>query len=40
MLPDDQKLMNLDITKETVKIQVTYIAFDNGEVISPKGLIE
>ena len=40
MLPDDKKLMNLDITKETVKIQVTYIAFDNGEVISPKGLIE
>ena len=36
MLPDDKKLMNLDITKETVKIQVTYIAFDNGEVISPK----
>lgn len=40
MLPDDKKLMNLDIAKETIKIQVTYIAFDNGEVISPKGLIE
>ena len=40
MLPDDKKLMNLDITKETVKIQVTYIAFDNGEVISPKNFVE
>ena len=40
MLPDDKKLMNLDISKETIKIQVTYIAFDNGEVISPKNFVE
>ena len=40
MLPDDKKLMNLDISKETIKIQVTYIAFDNGEVISPKNFLE
>ncbi len=40
LLPDDKKLMELDVTKETVKIQVTYIAFDDGDVLSPNTFVE
>lgn len=40
MLPDDKTLMNLDVAKEKVKIQVTYIAFDDGNVLSPRDYVE
>lgn len=40
LLPDDKKLMGMDISKEKIKIQVTYIAYDNGEVLSPNEYIE
>ncbi len=40
LLPDDKKLMGSDITKYTGKIQVTYIAFADGNVISPNMFIE
>ena len=40
MLPDDKALMNFDVANEKIKIQVTYIAFDNGNVLSPKDYVE
>lgn len=40
MLPDDKKLMEQDISKINGKIQITYIAFDDGNVISPNAFIE
>lgn len=40
MLPDDKKLMEQDINKEKCKIQVTYIAFDDGNVLSPNTFME
>ena len=40
LLPDDKKLMGMDINKEKVKIQVTYIAYDSGEVLSPNNFVE
>lgn len=40
LLPDDKKLMGLDISKEKIKIQVTYIAYDNGDVLSPNNFVE
>ena len=40
LLPDDKKLMELDVAKETVKIQVTYIAFDDVDVLSPNTFVE
>lgn len=40
LLPDDKTLMNLDVAKEKVKIQVTYIAFDDGNVLSPHDYVE
>ncbi len=40
LLPDDKKLMEMDIAKEKIKIQVTYIAFDNGDVLSPNNFVE
>lgn len=40
MLPDDKKLMESDVNKEKCKIQITYIAFDDGNVLSPNTFIE
>lgn len=40
MLPDDKALMNFDVANEKIKIQVTYISFDNGNVLSPKDYVE
>ena len=40
LLPDDKTLMSLDVAKEKVKIQVTYIAFDDGNVLSPRDYVE
>ncbi len=40
LLPDDKKLMGQDITKYTCKIQVNFIAFADGNVISPNMFIE
>lgn len=40
MLPDDKKLMEIDTAKEKIKIQVTYIAFDDGKVLSQNNILE
>ena len=40
MLPDDKKLMELDISKVKCRIQVTYIAFDDGNVLSPNAFMQ
>lgn len=40
LLPDDKKLMEQDVNKDQCRIQVTYIAFDNGDVLSPNTFME
>ncbi|MDY4921020.1 MAG: hypothetical protein SO119_08140 [Phascolarctobacterium sp.] len=40
MLPDDKKLMGMDLAKMSGKIQITYIAFDDGNVLSPNTFME
>ena len=40
LLPDDKRLLSLDISKMTGRIQITYIAFDDGNVLSPNTFIE
>ncbi len=40
MLPDDKRLMEYGVDKERCKIQITYIAFDDGNVLSPNTFIE
>lgn len=40
MLPDDKKLMESDVNKERCKIQITYIAFDDGNVLSPNTFMQ
>ena len=40
MLPDDKRLMGLDLSKLKGRIQITYIAFDDGNVLSPNTFME
>ncbi len=40
LLPDDKRLMELDASKEKCRIQITYIAFDDGNVLAPNTFIE
>ena len=40
LLPDDKRLMGMDVSKLNGKIQITYIAFDDGNVLSPNTFIE
>ncbi|MGM9583078.1 MAG: DUF2939 domain-containing protein [Phascolarctobacterium sp.] len=40
MLPDDKRLMGMDVSKLKGKIQITYIAFDDGNVLSPNTFME
>ena len=40
LLPDDKRLMGLDLSKLNGRIQITYIAFDDGNVLSPNTFIE
>lgn len=40
MLPDDKRLMSLDMGKLHGRIQITYIAFDDGNVLSPNTFLE
>ena len=40
LLPDDKQLMGMDVPKLNGKIQITYIAFDDGNVLSPNTFME
>ena len=40
LLPDDKRLMEMDVSKISGRIQITYIAFDDGNVLSPNTFIE
>lgn len=40
LLPDDKRLMGLDVSKLQGRIQITYIAFDDGNVLSPNTFME
>ena len=40
MLPDDKRLMEQDINQEKCRIQITYIAFDDGNVLSPNAFMQ
>ena len=40
LLPDDKRLMSLDMSKLKGRIQITYIAFDDGNVLSPNTFME
>ncbi|MGM9569906.1 MAG: hypothetical protein ACI3XC_07485 [Phascolarctobacterium sp.] len=40
LLPDDKRLLSLDLSKLTGRIQITYIAFDDGNVLSPNPFME
>lgn len=40
LLPDDKQLMGMDVAKLNGKIQITYIAFDDGNVLSPNTFME
>jgi len=40
LLPDDKRLMGMDVAKLNGKIQITYIAFDDGNVLSPNTFME
>lgn len=40
MLPDDKKVLKLDLSKQRSRIQITYIAFDDGSVLEPSVLTE
>ena len=40
LLPDDKRLMQMDLSKLKGQIHVTYIAFDDGDVLSPNPFME
>lgn len=40
LLPDDKKLIEQNMSKNKCQIQVTYIVFEDGTVLSPNTLIE
>ena len=40
LLPDDKRLMQMDLSKLKGQIHVTYIAFDDGNVLSPNPFME
>lgn len=40
LLPDDKRLMGMDVAKLNGRIQITYIAFDDGNVLSPNTFME
>jgi hypothetical protein len=40
LLPDDKKLIGTELSKLKARIQVTYIAFDDGNVLSPNTFMQ
>lgn len=40
LLPDDKRLLGMDLSKLKGRIQITYAAFDDGNVLSPNTFME